>query len=270
MFVAAFSPRIRVQGEITMDIQSRLRKRILVATLGVTVATGANAFPRLAISVTPQPIAPWSDPANPLSDYGLQTFSKSVYRPSVDELLDRKEQAAYELLYRAGTQKLVGKSNEVAKATLLAYGILDIATELGDDAPAKAFSAIREHISEFKSDPDRISQHIAQHLLETDQVFISEDDTDVVVSPPETRLGAKAALENLQLRIMQQELTLRSLEHLFTRLANEEIEPTKSQVVVEMGHLLQVLEACPDASEAFAALYNTDEEDLDDKVSLRR
>lgn len=254
-----------------MDIQSRLRNRILVATLGISVATGANALPRASINVSPEPIAPWSDPANPLSNYGLQTFSKSVYKPSVDKLLDRQEQAAYERLYRAGTQKLVAKTEELAKATLLAYGILDIATERGDEAPAKAFTAIREHINEFGLDPDRISQSIAQHLLETDQVFVSEDnDEDALVSPPETRLGAKAALENLQLKIKQQEISLGSLENLFKRLSDKRIEPSSEQMVVEMGHLLQVLDGCPDASDAFSTLYSTGEDALDDQVSLRR
>jgi hypothetical protein len=251
-----------------MNIHSRLLNRILVATLGVTVSTGASAFPRVNINVQSQPVAPWSDPANPLATYGLQSFSKSVYRPDVDELLDQNERHTYETLYDAGTEKLIAKGDTLAKATLLAYGLLDVA--LGDEAPAKTFSKMREHIFEFNSDPDRISQNIAQHLLDTEQVVLGEEDTETLISPPETRLGAKAALENLQLKLKKQDLALNALDDLFKRLSNAEIEPTTEQVGIEMVNLFDALDKCPDPSKALSALYNLGDEEIGNHSSLSK
>jgi hypothetical protein len=237
----------------------------------MTVAASANAFPRVNIATEPEPIAPWSDPSNPLAFYGLQTFSKSVYRPVFDEVLTEPERNTFERLYSAGTEQLAAKDDKIAQSTLLAYGILDVATDFGDDEPAKALKKIRQHISDFKSDPGGTTENIAQHLVDTDQVVLWEQEAEIHVSPPETRLGAKVVLENVQIRLKQQDITLVALDEVFNRLSNERISPTSSQLIVEMGYLLQVLDQCPEPDVALSTLYYAAGQELgSNEITLRK
>jgi multidrug efflux pump subunit AcrB len=188
----------------------------------------------------------------------------------VDELLSREDRSIFEDLYSAGTARLVAKTEKLSQSTLLAYGLLEIATSFGEDEPEMAFNLIAENIAEFNADPAKITQEIAQHLLDTEQVVLTGEDTDTMVSPPETRMGAKAALENLQIRLKQQEIGLEALASVFTNLTEPRSKPTNQMLIKEMGELLAALDKCPEPGDALSVLFDLSEEEMTNSISFKR
>lgn len=254
-----------------MDIHSALRNRIVVATLGIGIASSANAFPRVNINSQPrQPIAPWSDPSDPLSEYGLQSFSTTAYRPKVDELLSLEDRRKFESLYNIGMLQLVDRNEKVAQATILAHGLLDVAASVGEDSPEIAFDLIREFIADFKADPTQVSQDIAQHLLHTKQATISAEDNENIISPPETRLGAKIALENLWIMNREQDIILQKLKNVFDNLNEARANPTNQMLITGMNALLETLDQCPEPGDAVYTLFEVSNDGLSNDVNLHR
>ncbi len=243
-----------------MRFNDLLRKRILAATAGVLsmAATAQAVEPRRSAEGWDEPIGAWSDPAHPLSAYGLQTFSLVPYRKEVDEVLSPDAQLAFEKMANDLQGKVSLKEGEIYEKTILLNAMYDVVTSSLSDHDFKgARESINSLIADYLREPDATLAKIIDQYADVTPTE-SDDNSAFDDAPPETQQGVKAYLEHANLQIKGYDLAIRQIDSLVSEALNLPVKPKKEQLEEIEAKLTVLLSEGPSLETSISAYIDVE------------
>lgn len=206
-----------------MNIKAHLLNRIAIAAISVAgVTSQVEAMPRLDIKAPTKFDTTWADRNDPLSHYGMLTYNKLDYRAEHDALLTIDQSKQYEALYSKAIETNLKLNTEISQKVILMHALYDLVYVQGDGlSPEQAVAEIRTSLIDFQTDPEAFTVLASSLYEETLQTAIESGlslNASGDVSPPETKRGALAVLQNAQLEKRQLELNLGELDEVLAQL----------------------------------------------------
>ncbi|MCS4090028.1 hypothetical protein [Rhizobium sp. BK176] len=190
-----------------MGVGKGLKRRFLVASIGLFGAMSAQALPLPRVGLSIPVTSDWTDPDDPAARYGIPSFAATLYTPSVERpFVDPGERLEYERRIKA-----LGGLSERIQALIdclgfVASDILERYAAAQGTAGAR-IAAIKDAIADHG---DLVHQHGQTAGLEAAEA--SQDDAGDTIQSPETVQEAKATIAGLKQYVEVQQSVLNSFE----------------------------------------------------------